>query len=31
MMDNATQRDEALKLVRGVEGVHSIHDELRVK
>ncbi len=31
MMENAKQRDEALKLVRGVEGVHSIHDELSVK
>ncbi len=31
VVDNATQRDEAVKLVRGVEGVHSIHEELRVK
>jgi hyperosmotically inducible periplasmic protein len=31
VVDNATQREEALRLVRGVEGVHSIHDELRVK
>jgi hyperosmotically inducible protein len=29
--DNATQHDEAIKLVRSVEGVHSIHDELRIR
>jgi len=30
-VDNQGQIDQAVKVARGVEGVHSIHDELRVK
>ena len=30
-VDNQGQIDQAVKVARGVEGVHSIHDELRIK
>lgn len=30
-VDNQGQVDQAVKVARGVEGVHSIHDELRIK
>lgn len=31
VVDSKGQIDEVIKLARGIEGVHSIHDELSVK
>jgi hyperosmotically inducible protein len=31
VVDNQKQIDSALKVVRGVDGVHSVHDELTIK
>jgi osmotically-inducible protein OsmY len=31
VVDTRTQLDQVEKIVRGIEGVHSIHDELSIK
>jgi hyperosmotically inducible protein len=31
LVDNQSQIDDAKKVARGVDGVHSIHDELTIK